>query len=188
MENEVGGETEPDIYLSFSGVIDSPAVTKIAGAMNLAVNKGYKHVYFCLNSLGGYIGDGVALYNHLRGLPIQLTMHNTGNVSSIAVTVFLAAERRYTSLHGMFLIHPTTVTPNQALAWERLDALLKSSLADEARVDDILRDRCGTIPQEILAGRRSRDTYLTPQHAVEYGIAHGIREFSLPRGKEIFQI
>lgn len=185
-EQDAQQEPDADVYLGYSGLLDAASVTKICAVMNVQVNDGLHRIYFCLNSLGGYIGDGVALYNHLRGLPVELTMHNVGNVSSMAVGVFLAASRRYTSAHGMFLIHPTKVQAAQG-NWEQLQALLASALADEQRLDNILRDRCA-LPEDVFAGRRNRDTYITPQHAVEYGIAHGIREFRLPRGKKVFQI
>lgn len=176
-----------DVYVGYSGLIDANAATKIAGTFNALMIKGHRRFYFCLNSLGGYVNDGIAIYNHLRGLPIELVTHNIGNCHSIAVTVFLAGNERLTSKHAMFLVHPTTFSRADGQNWERLDGLLKGALADEERVDDVLRDRC-TLPQDVMTGRRNRDTYLSPQHAVEYGIAHGISEFSLPRGKEIFQI
>ena len=58
-------------YYGFTGVIEPNNATKLAAAFNAAVNNGYDEVYLCINSVGGYVGDGVFLYNHMRGLPIK---------------------------------------------------------------------------------------------------------------------
>src|SRR5215469_7845501 len=71
-------------YFGFNGPIDSGAVTRICGALNTAVNNGYNEIYLAMNSPGGYIPDGIFLYNHIQALPIPVTMHNTGSVSSVA--------------------------------------------------------------------------------------------------------
>ena len=174
-------------YLGFTGVIDSQTVTRIAAAFNQAVNLGVSDIYFCFSSMGGYIGDGVALYNHLRGLPINLTAHNTGSLSSVAVNVFVAAETRLCSAHSMFMMHPTTQPLPEGTSLERLNSALDSALADEKRLDDILSNRT-MLTAEELRPRRFRDIHITPQEAVKFGIAHRIVEFSLPEGKKIFQI
>ena len=175
-------------YYGFSGIIDSDSVTRLASAFNAATNSGYDEIYFCMNSLGGYVGDGVFLYNHIRSLPIQVVAHNTGGVHSIAVAVFVAADERYCSAHSVFQIHPTTIGPIQeAMTWERLDGFRDAALADDQRTEDILRERTG-IPDEVLSARRVRDVYITPQDALEYGIVHGVSDFALPQGNEIIQI
>lgn len=176
------------VYYGFTGVIDSNSATRIASALNAATNGGYDDVYLCLNSLGGYVGDGVFLYNHIKSLPINVIMHNTGSVISIAVTLFVAAAERYCSEHSIFMIHPTTMGPIQeAMTWERLDSTRDAALADDERTENILRERAN-IPDEFLSARRVREVYITPEDAVKFGIAHAIREFTLPKGNEIIQI
>ena len=175
-------------YFGFSGLFDSNGVTRVATALNLATNNGYDEAYICLNSIGGYVSDGVFLYNHIKSLPIKTICHNTGGVHSIAVTVFVAAAERYCSAHSMFLIHPTTMGPlREAMTWERLDSSRDAALADDERTENILRERTG-IPDDFLSARRVREVYITPQDALKFGIVHAIREFALPKGNEIIQI
>jgi ATP-dependent protease ClpP protease subunit len=175
-------------YYSFTGVIDQNGATRIASAFNAAVNNSCDEVYFCFNSLGGYVGDGVFLYNHIRALPLRTIAHNTGSLMSIAVAVFVGAEERYCSRHSMFMIHPTTLGPFQeAIPWERLDAGRSAALADDARTENILRERAN-IPDEILSARRVKDVHITPDEALKFGLVHGVSEFSLPNGQEILQV
>src|SRR5690606_27552247 len=48
---------------------------------------------------------GVAFYNFLKLLPQKITMHNIGNVNSIANIIFMAGEERYAAPHSYFLFH-----------------------------------------------------------------------------------
>jgi ATP-dependent Clp protease protease subunit len=164
-------------FYAYTGVIDQNGATRIASAFNAAANNGCDEVYFCFNSLGGYVGDGVFLYNHIRGLPMRTIAHNTGSLMSIAVAVFAGAEERYCSRHSMFMIHPTTLGPFQeAVPWERLDAARSAALADDARTEN------------ILSARRVKDVHINPDEALKFGLVHGVREFSLPKGQEILQV
>jgi len=106
---------------------------------------GTKTAYFGFTGIldpGGFVADGVYLYNHIRQRPLKVITHNTGSLSSIAVAVFVAAEERYCSQHSMFMVHPTTMGPHQdQLTWERLDGSLKAALADDQRTENILREK-----------------------------------------------
>jgi len=175
-------------WYGFTGVIEPQNVARIAAAMNHAVNTGCDEVYLTLSSPGGYVSDGVFLYNHIRGLPLRVTMHNVGSTSSIAVTCFLAAEQRFCSRHALFMIHPTMLGINAPdMTWDRLDGARNAALADDQRIEDILRERA-RIPDEVLAARRLRDVHFSPDQALQWGLVQGVREFTLPQGSEIIQI
>jgi ATP-dependent Clp protease, protease subunit len=174
-------------YLGFTGGIDSAGVTRIAAALNNAVNNGFDEVHLCFSSLGGFVADGIYLYNHMRSLPVKVVAHNVGSVSSIAVAVFVAAQERYCSSHSMFMIHPTVIPSQEGMSAERLQSALDAALADDARTENILRERAG-IPDRLLTERRTRDVHINPKQAAEYGIVHGVREFVLPRRHQIIQV
>ncbi|MBV9570666.1 MAG: ATP-dependent Clp protease proteolytic subunit [Alphaproteobacteria bacterium] len=174
-------------YFGFTGGIDSSGVTRIAAALNAAVNNGSDEVHLCFSSLGGYVADGIYLYNHMRGLPVKVVAHNVGSVSSIAVAVFLAAHERYCSSHAMFMIHPTVIPSQEGMGAERLQSALDAALADDTRTENILRERA-RIPERLLTERRTRDIHINPEKAAEYGIVQGVREFVLPRGHQIIQV
>jgi ATP-dependent Clp protease protease subunit len=175
-------------YLGYCGSIDSAGVTRIAQNLNGAVNQQFDSVYLCLSSLGGYVGDGVFLFNHIRSLPIPVTIHNMGTVASIATTLFVAGEPRYCSQRAIFMMHPVAMgVQSQALASAPLLAALEAARADEERTEAILRERT-KIPDDILTARRQGDVFMTAQQAFDYGLVHEVREFSLPAGNQIFQI
>jgi ATP-dependent Clp protease protease subunit len=162
-------------------------VSRIAAALNVALDRKIDEVQLCISSHGGFVSDGIFLYNHIRGLPLRVVMHNTGSVASIAVTVFVAGAERYCSPHGMFMIHPTIMSPSQDMTAQRLQSSLDSALADDRRTEEILRLRAA-IPEEILTARRFKDVYITPKEAMIYGLIHGIRDFELPKDAQMVQI
>lgn len=181
----MAGET---IYFGFTGAIESGSVARICAALNTAVNNNCAEAYLAFSSLGGYTADGIFLYNYLRALPIPVTIHATGNIASVAVAIFAGAETRYCSRHVLFMVHPTSVPGSaEGMSWERLKVLMDSALAEEDRTDGILRDRCA-IPEEMLLARRSSEVHFSAQDAVKFGVAHEVKEFSLPLGSQMYQI
>ncbi len=174
-------------YFGFTGPIEPGGVGRLAGALNSAVNGGADTVHLAFSSNGGYVADGVYLYNHIRALPLHLVIYNTGSVGSIAVSVFLAAGERYCSNHAMFMIHPTTMGHSDGMSARRLQSTLDAALADDDRTDNILRER-SRIPAEVLASRRHSEVYIAPAEARAYGIVDAVREFALPKGHQIVQI
>lgn len=174
-------------YFGFTGMIESDGVSRLAGALNAAVNSGVEVAHLAFSSNGGYVADGVYLFNYIRALPLKLVLYNTGSVASVAVAVFLAADERYCSAHAMFMIHPTTMGGHEGMSARRLQSALDAALADDERTDNILRQRSG-ITDDILGARRSTEIHIAPQEAVKLGLVQGLREFLLPKGQQIVQI
>lgn len=175
-------------YYGFTGVIEPSTATRIATAFNHAVNQRCDEIHLCLSSVGGYVADGLYLYNHIRGLPVQVTINNIGTVMSIATAIYASADVRHCSEHGVFMIHPTQIPGLQPnIQAEQLQSALTAALADDQRTEDILRERTD-IPDATLTDRRFKDVYITADKAVEFGLAHKVVEFTLPKGNEIIQI
>ncbi len=182
MADLVGPKT---LYLGFCGIIDSTAVGKIAGAFNQAVNDQFDAVHLTFTSPGGNASDGVFLYYHIRSLPVDSTIHNSGMVASVATTIYAAANKRTACRDAIFQIHPVQVQANGAHSSVR--STLDMALAEEARIDGILSERTA-IPQVILDDRRSVDIFFTTDKALEYGLVHEIGSFTLPPGNQIFHL
>ena len=174
-------------YYGFTGVIEPLSATRIAAAFNLAVIDGYDEIYLCLSSPGGYVADGIFLYNHIRSVPAKVTIHNTGTVASIAAAVYVAADVRHCSKHGVFMIHPTEMPAHAKMRAEQLNSSLAAAMAEDQRTENILSERA-RIPDALLQERRFKEVYITPEKAVEFTLAHKVVEFSLPHGNEMLQI
>lgn len=174
-------------FFGFTGMIDDDGASRLASALNLAVNESMDEVHLCISSPGGFVHSGVYVYNHMRALPLKVVAYNTGSVASIAVAVFVGAAERYCSRHGVFMVHPTSFPPQAGMTATLLQSTLAAALADDARTEAILRE-CANVPEAVLSDRRSKDVYITAQEAVAYGLAHEVREFALPEGNQMLQI
>ena len=175
-------------YYGFTGIIDSDSVTRLCQALNIAANNKVDCIYLCLSSLGGYVADGIYLYNHIRALPTGMIIHATGTIASIATTIFVAAQTRYCSSNAMFMMHPTTVGPfAEGVAAGRLQSALDSATADDERTERILRERT-TLSDEVLEAKRTKEVHLTPQDALKFGLVHDVCEFAIPTGSQLIQL
>ena len=100
------------VGLNFHGPISYPATTKLRNAMCATVNerlqdgkRQHDKLYLFMNSIGGSLDDGIALFGFLRSLPIELTAINLGLIASIAIAPFLAGKKRIALPHSSFHFH-----------------------------------------------------------------------------------
>ena len=182
MADLIGPKT---LYLGFCGMIDSDAVGKIAGAFNQAVNDMFDTVHLTFTSPGRNASDGVFLYHHIRALPLETVMHNSGMVASVATTIYAAADRRTACDHSIFMIHPIQASANGAHATMR--STMDMIEFEENRIDEILKERTA-IPEKVLSDRSNGDVFFTTKKALEYGLAHDVATFTLPPGNKIFHL
>src|SRR5450759_373779 len=89
------------VCVNFHGPINHPATTKLRNVLCNAVNdraqdgkRKYDKLWLFMNSLGGAVDDGLALFGLLRSLPVELTTINVGMIASIAIAPFLAGAKR----------------------------------------------------------------------------------------------
>ena len=99
--------------IHFSGSITPAAVSNIksitlqalAAHRNNPAMPPVSELYYMISSEGGDVNSGISLYNFLRGINTPIIMHNFASIESIAATIFMAADKRYTTPLGRFTIH-----------------------------------------------------------------------------------
>lgn len=122
-----------------------------------------------INSYGGSVKEGVAIYNQLRNKKCkEIVAYVDGFAYSIASIILQAADRRIMGLGTSLLIHNMwlSVSGNAddlRKAADDLDVLMESNR-------QIYMDRVN-ISEEQLIEMLNAETYLTPQQAVEMGFA-----------------
>jgi len=100
------------------------------------------------SSPGGNLNAGFTLYNFLRSVQVPLHMHNIGNVDSVAVIIFLAAETRSCSPHSRFKLHNLDWTFSEG-------SIAHASLTEYSRQLDFERDRYAAIFNERTKAAQS---------------------------------
>ena len=178
----------PSVF--YVNYFDDISESKVRGLMALCSDilekKNPATLYFAFSSKGGDVMAGVTLYNFLRGLPVQLVMHNIGLVGSIAVAVFLAADIRYACHYSRFILHGFNwgFAQSQPTTPHQLREVLSGLEQNENLMRDLVVHRSGLSAPEILAFFQQGATKDTA-FAIEKGFVSDIRDFSLPSGAEI---
>jgi ATP-dependent Clp protease protease subunit len=125
----------PTTYINFHAGITQSTVQNLMTVIAQKLAAGTTAFYILLSTPGGQVQSGMTVYNFLRSIPAQITMHNTGNVDSIGNAIFLAANTRYACQHSTFMFHGVGIqVQNLTLKEQRAREILHSILADVARV------------------------------------------------------
>lgn len=172
-----------EIWATFCGDINAANTAKVVSGLTTVAAQGTKRIHILFHSWGGFVGDGVFLYNSLNKLGIEVILYNAGQVASAATLVFLGAHHRKTTANAIFMIHKGTNNPDTSGAG-RLKALFANLSMEDARIESILRAHL-TLPEELWTQFNHHDVFLSGADAVKYGMAEEIGEFSPPVGVKV---
>jgi ATP-dependent protease ClpP protease subunit len=175
-----------EVYAIYCGGIEQATAQKVVNSLTIAMGGKVKHVHLLFQSAGGYVGDGVFLYNLFRSVPIELTLYNAGQISSAGVVAYLGSRNRKTTKSATFMFHRSTNSPQFATA-TKLDYIAKSLVLDDARTDAIVREHV-KLPDELWKDMIHHDVYLSGEEAVQFGLATAIGDFSPPAGIQVFNL
>src|ERR1700685_3391926 len=174
------GQLPEEVYAMFCGGIEQVTAQKTVNSLAIAMGGKVKHVHLLFQSAGGYVGDGVFLYNLFRSIPIELTLYNAGQISSAGVTAYLGAKIRKTTKSATFMLHRCINSPQFANA-TKLQRIADTLVLDDKRTDEIVRNHV-SLPSELWTELQFHDIYLSGDDAVKFGLADGIAEFAPPSG------
>ena len=131
-----------------------------------------------IDSYGGAVSEGWAIYNALREHPAKIVTFGDGFVASAALYPFMAGDERYASNLSAYFFHQV-MTGASGYAEDLRRA------ADEA---DILTEigmaaftERAEITEEEVRQLMEAETWLSPQQALDYGIATAIVSDPVPR-------
>jgi ATP-dependent Clp protease, protease subunit len=165
------------IYATLAGPVDQSMVQRVFQSGAVAINGGVKILHLLFHSNGGIVGDGVALYNYFRNLPLDLHIYNAGSVSSIGVIAFLGAHNRYASANATFVIHKTRFNPGAPTDAERARGMADSMKIDDSRTLDILKSNVNLSEVE-LERYRVNELPFDAQTALACGLITNIGDFN----------
>ena len=178
------------VYVSFIAEINATTSEGLLNACTTLSNKGTKTIYLLLDTPGGQVDNGIAVYNVLRALPAKLITHNVGSVNSIGNVVFLAGEERYANPGATFMFHGVGAIAKKDMRLEERNLIeqLDNVRAGQKKIGRIIEER-GSFSD----GKEIEDLFLQAatkdaQYAKDRGIIHEIREAKVPSGVPILQL
>ena len=130
--------------------------------------KSVQRINVHINSYGGEVAEGLAIYNALKSHPAQVTTYCEGFACSIASVVFMAGDERIMRDSSMLMIHNPSnyargTSDDLRKAADDLDAIRETSIA--AYMSH------ATCSREELVALMDAETWLTPERSVELGLA-----------------
>jgi ATP-dependent Clp protease protease subunit len=139
-----------------------------------------KEIQMYINSPGGAVYAGLAIYDTMQMIPNPISTYAVGATASFG-TVLLAAGskgRRYALPHATIHIHqPLGGAQGQA---SDIEIQAKEILRLKARLNEILANHTGKTTDEIEKDTE-RDFYLNAESAVEYGLIDQVLEPNRPQ-------
>lgn len=130
--------------------------------------EGVDNINVYINSYGGEVAEGLAIYNALKRHSAKVKTICDGFACSIASVIFMAGDERIMNDASLLMIHnPWTYTAGNA------DELRKEAddLEKIAEASYAAYLSCINIDREQLKELLDNETWLTPLEAIEYGFA-----------------
>lgn len=175
-------------FVSYSTDVNQASVRSLISAVNQLVEEGCNEVHVLLNTGGGAVNYGFEAYNVLRGLPVRLITHNTGNVDSIGNVIFLAGDERRTCAHSTFMFHGVVWNiGGSQVSGQQARELLNNIDADHRRISDCVADRTALTTSEVADFFNEAATK-DAAFAMDKGIVHSIADVSIPAGSPFLQV
>ncbi len=187
VEQDGRGERAFDIYsrllkdrIIFLGtaIDDDVANLVIAQMLYLESDDPDKEIFFYLNTPGGHVSSGMAIYDTMQYIKPAVSTVCMGQAASMGALLLAAGEKgkRFALPHSRILIHqPLGGFQGQATD---IDIQAREILRLKEDLNQILAGLTGQ-PLDKIASDTERDYYMTGAKAVEYGI---IDEIIVKRG------
>lgn len=183
------GERSYDIYsrllkdriIMLSGEVNDPVASSIvAQLLFLEAEDPQKDIYFYINSPGGVITSGMAIYDTMNYIRPDVCTICIGQAASMGAFLLSsgAKGKRYALPHARIMIHqPLGGAQGQATD---IEIQAKEILRMKAELNEILAKNCGQSIKK-LEKDTDRDNFMSAAEAVTYGI---IDEVLIQKEKE----
>jgi ATP-dependent Clp protease protease subunit len=126
-----------------------------------------------INSIGGDVFEGLAIYNFLKRYPADVIVSVDGLAASIASIIALAGSEVNIAQNAMFMIHE----PFSAVMGTAEDMRRKAELLDTVTSNaiDIYVAKTNQ-PREKVSAMVAEETWFTAAEAVQFGFADRVTE------------
>lgn len=132
-----------------------------------------KHIRLLLNSPGGDVTEGMAVYNLLGGVREKLTIEVMGVAASIASVIALAGKELIMGEGAYLMIHePRAFSVGDSAEMRRVADVLDKMRGELVKI----YARNSNLTEEELLAAMAAETWYTAEEAVEAGFADGVLE------------
>ena len=129
-----------------------------------------REITMFINSPGGEVGSGLALYDVMAGLSCPVRTICLGTAASMGSILFVAGTQRDILPHGRVMIHDPLRLMNGHSTALQLQEESRQLMQTREILCGILAQRTGRTLEEIYQ-KTKRDSYFDAEEAVAFGLA-----------------
>lgn len=123
-----------------------------------------------INSPGGEVGSGLALYDVMAGLTCPIRTVCLGTAASMGAILFIAGTTREILPHGRVMIHDPLRVLQGRLSALQIEEESRQLMQVRETLCKLLAERTGRTLEEIYEKTKC-DTYFDAEAAVAFGLA-----------------
>ena len=155
--------------------VDAEVARRVIANLLILDEQGHDQISVYLNSPGGEINSGFAIFDTIRFVTAPVRIINTGLCASIATIINIAAqkERRYALPNARFLIHQPLIMGQVEGQASDLEITAREILKIREKINKFLAEACGQSVDRV-AEDTTRDFWMTANEALEYGLVSKI--------------
>ena len=184
IEQTSRGERAYDIYSRLlkdriimlgSAIDDNVANSIVAQLLFLEAEDPDKDIHLYINSPGGSITAGMAIYDTMQFIKPDVSTICIGMAASMGALLLVAGAegKRYALPNSEVMIHqPLGGTQGQATD---IDIHAKRIIQMREKINEILAERTGQ-PIDVIEADTDRDNFMTAYEAVDYGLIDKVLE------------
>lgn len=171
--DDEGGGTGVDFYMA-------ERVIKALHLLEKAAPNGDKPINIIMNNPGGYITDGMAIYDAIKMCLNEVHITVFGDACSMGCVILQAADERILAPHAVVMFHEGYSGygqnhPEIIRRWVKFDERYGSKL-DKILMERI-REKQPDLKDKKFKELNLFDTIFTAEEAVEFGLADKILEY-----------
>jgi ATP-dependent Clp protease, protease subunit len=155
---------------------DTMANLIVAQLVFLAAEDADKEIQIYVNSPGGSVSAGFAIYDTMQYVPCPVSTLALGRAASFGTVILMAGSKgkRFALPNARIHLHQPLIA-GQGLQGQASDLEIhaKEIMRIKAELNELIAKHTGQ-PLERVEKDTDRDFYLSPQEAIEYGLIDGV--------------
>lgn len=153
-----------------TGTIDSDSVYDLCRQLRcLQQQDPEAEITMFINSPGGEVDSGLALYDVMKGISCPIRTVCLGIAASMGAVLFAAGDKRDILPHGRVMIHDPLI-PRTGGSALQLQEISRNLLETRREICNILARHTGK-PLEEIYEKTAHDCWFNAEEAVSFGLA-----------------
>ncbi len=163
---------ESRVILLSGGVDDRSAQRICSQLLILEAQDAKAPITLMINSGGGSVSSGFAMYDVIQGLSAPVRTVGAGIVASMGVTLFLSVpkDRRFALPNAQYMIHQPLISGTVVAPASDIEINAREMIRTKDKLNHLIAEATGQ-PLAKVEKDTQRDYWLLADEAVEYGIA-----------------